>query len=124
MDLDETDQAILRLLREDARLSFRELARRVGVSTPTVASKVRQMEALGVIRGYRAVLAGEEQAPAPAPSAVAVACHECGGPVHGEGVHKAWPQDGARDHWFCCRHCAATFGARLETRSQGARGHR
>lgn len=114
MELDATDQAILRLLREDARLSFRELSRQVGVSTPTVAAKVRRLEALGVIQGYRAVLAGEESAPAaPAPRRVEVACHECGGPIHGAGVHKTWPADGSRDHWFCCRGCSGAFEARL-----------
>jgi DNA-binding CsgD family transcriptional regulator len=119
VDLDATDQAILRLLREDARLSFREIARRVGVSTPTVATKVRQLEALGVIQGYRAVLAGEEAEPAPAPKAVAVACHECKGPIHGAGTRRAWAQDGGRDHWFCCRGCAGAFEARLIARSHG-----
>lgn len=112
VDLDATDQAILALLREDARLSFRELSRRVGVSTPTIAAKVRRLEALGVIKGYRAVLAGEEALP-PAPTRVDVACHECGGPVHGEGQRKSWAQDGARPHVFCCRMCLAAFEKRL-----------
>ena len=114
------EQAILRLLQEDARLSFRELARRTGVSTPTAAAKVRRLEAMGVIRGYRAVLAGDEAAPRP-PKAVAMPCHECKGPVLGAGVHKRWDEDGGRDHWFCCRTCAAEFEARLRKRATGRR---
>ena len=56
MDLDEVDQKLLRALQEDARRSFRELARIAGVSTPTASAKVGALEALGVIRGYRAIL--------------------------------------------------------------------
>lgn len=58
MQLDATDTTIVALLREDARLSFRELALRAGVSTPTAASRVRALEAMGVLKAYRAVLDG------------------------------------------------------------------
>jgi DNA-binding Lrp family transcriptional regulator len=58
--LDEVDKAILRELISNARLSFREIARRVGVSTATVANKVRKMEEEGVIRGYTAIVNAEK----------------------------------------------------------------
>jgi Lrp/AsnC family leucine-responsive transcriptional regulator len=35
-------------------LSFAELGRRVGLSTPAAAERVKNLEAAGVIRGYRA----------------------------------------------------------------------
>jgi len=54
--LDEVDKAILRELISNARLSFREIARRVGVSTATVANKVRRMEEEGIIKGYTAIV--------------------------------------------------------------------
>ena len=54
MDLDPLDIRILKALQEDARLSFRELARRTRASVPTVSAHVRRLEALGVVRGYRA----------------------------------------------------------------------
>jgi len=38
----------------DARVSFAELGRRVGLSTPAVAQRVRRMEDEGIIRAYRA----------------------------------------------------------------------
>lgn len=53
-DLDSLDWKILRELQADARLSYNELARRVGLSSPTVAERVRRMEDGGVIAGYRA----------------------------------------------------------------------
>ncbi len=52
--LDETAWKILTELQNDARLSFAELGRRVGLSTPAVAERVRNLEAVGVITGYRA----------------------------------------------------------------------
>lgn len=62
MKLDPLDERIVLALREDARLSFRALARRVGTTTPTAAARVRALEAAGVLRAYRAVLApGEGQ---------------------------------------------------------------
>ena len=50
--LDEIDWKILRELQADARLSFSEIGRRVNLSQPTVADRVRRMEESGVIRGY------------------------------------------------------------------------
>lgn len=52
--LDHIDWDILQHLQENARIPFAELGRRVGLSTPAVAERVRNMEDAGVIRGYRA----------------------------------------------------------------------
>ena len=52
--LDSIDWQILRELQADSRLSFNELARRVGLSSPAVAERVRRMEDAGVISGYHA----------------------------------------------------------------------
>ena len=202
MDLDEVDQRLLRALQEDARRSMRDLAKIAGVSTPTASAKVKALESLGVIRGYRAVLdphimgrtthvlevetrpsaarrladavgalegveevlelaggrlhvrylaAGHaalqalldalhgmedvqtyrvhtvlsERAAPPAPGlSVSVPCHECKGPIHGSGLKKRWEEDGSKDHWFCCRNCAATFEARLKRMATPPRGDR
>ncbi len=56
MDLDATDAAILRCLQRNARSSLRTIAKEVGVSVPTVSARLRNLEALGIVRGYRAVL--------------------------------------------------------------------
>jgi Lrp/AsnC family transcriptional regulator, leucine-responsive regulatory protein len=56
IELDDVDRALLAALQEDARLSYNELARRVHVSPPTVAQRVRRLENAGVITGYRAVV--------------------------------------------------------------------
>ena len=52
--LDETGWKILQELQRDARLSFPELGRRVGLSSPAVAERVRKLEDAGVITGYGA----------------------------------------------------------------------
>ena len=52
-DLDETDRRLLAALVDDPRLSRSALARRTGLSTPTVSARVARLERLGVIRGYR-----------------------------------------------------------------------
>lgn len=51
---DEIDWRLLDELQLDARLSFNELARRINLSAPAVAERVRRLEAAGVITGYHA----------------------------------------------------------------------
>jgi Lrp/AsnC family leucine-responsive transcriptional regulator len=52
--LDAVGWSILGALQDNARLSFAELGRRVGLTAPAAAERVRQMEDAGIIRGYRA----------------------------------------------------------------------
>jgi Lrp/AsnC family leucine-responsive transcriptional regulator len=54
--LDDVDWRLLEELQQDARLSFTELGRRVGLTRPAVAERVDRLERAGVIAGYRAVL--------------------------------------------------------------------
>jgi len=50
--LDRIDAAILRELSSDARIPRAELARRVGLSAPSVGDRIRRLEDSGVIAGY------------------------------------------------------------------------
>lgn len=52
--VDEIDWKILRELQINARITFAELGRRVGLTTPAVIERVRKLEDSGVITGYRA----------------------------------------------------------------------
>lgn len=57
--MDTIDLAIVELLRANARLSYAELARQVGLSAPAVHERVGKLEAGGIIRGYQADVAPE-----------------------------------------------------------------
>ncbi|BAL23201.1 winged helix-turn-helix transcriptional regulator [Azoarcus sp. KH32C] len=54
--MDRIDLKILAELQQNARISFVELARRVGLSKTPCAERVRRLEDSGVIRGYYAAL--------------------------------------------------------------------
>lgn len=55
-DLDAKDWHILEALQRDARLGYAELGRKVKLSAPAVAERVKRLEEAGVIAGYRAVV--------------------------------------------------------------------
>ena len=57
--MDRVDWHILGELQADARLSFNELSRRVRLSAPAVAERVRRLEACGIITGYHARVEAE-----------------------------------------------------------------
>lgn len=54
--LNRTDRRLLRLLQQDARSSYAELARQVGLSTTPCKERIKRLEREGVIRGYQAIL--------------------------------------------------------------------
>ena len=51
-DLDVTDVRILDALVNDARISIADLARSVGLSSPSVSERIKRLEETGVIEGY------------------------------------------------------------------------
>ena len=81
IDLDDTDQAIIALLRADGRMPYRAIARELDVSENTVRARVRRMEESGTMRvvavtdieaaGYTMLLAIGVQVEGQSPEAVA-----------------------------------------------------
>jgi len=81
IELDETDQAIIALLREDGRMPYRAIARELQVAENTVRSRVRRMEESDTLRlvavtdieaaGYGMLLAIGVQVEGQPPEAVA-----------------------------------------------------
>jgi Lrp/AsnC family transcriptional regulator, leucine-responsive regulatory protein len=51
--LDQIDWKILTELQKDARMSFAELGRQVGLTTPAVIERVRKLEDAKIITGFR-----------------------------------------------------------------------
>ena len=58
MVLDETDMDILRLLQKNARITIREIADEVHLSTSPVHERIRRLEEKGVIKQYVTIVDG------------------------------------------------------------------
>ncbi|WP_420319984.1 Lrp/AsnC family transcriptional regulator [Flagellimonas sp.] len=52
MQIDDLNWEILTCLQQNARESFANIGRKVGLTPPAVAERVKKMEDLGVIEGY------------------------------------------------------------------------
>jgi DNA-binding Lrp family transcriptional regulator len=57
--IDELERMIVRAMNQNARKSFREIAKEVGTSATAVINKVKRLENSGVIKGYIPVVSGE-----------------------------------------------------------------
>jgi Lrp/AsnC family leucine-responsive transcriptional regulator len=55
-DLDPADRVIVEALRDNARATYAELGRLVGLSPPAVHDRVRRLEETGVLAGYHAAI--------------------------------------------------------------------
>ncbi|MEW6456714.1 MAG: Lrp/AsnC family transcriptional regulator [Acidobacteriota bacterium] len=53
---DELERKIVRALNQNARKSFREIAKELGTSAPVVINKIKKLEKLGAIKGYIPVI--------------------------------------------------------------------
>jgi len=58
--VDRTDVRILEVLISDARLSYRQIGKRVGVSAATAMTRVRRLEQEGIIKRYSAMFDHEK----------------------------------------------------------------
>lgn len=56
-NVDSVDRALIAALRANARATYADLARAVGLSAPAVHERVRRLETTGVITGYHAAVA-------------------------------------------------------------------
>lgn len=52
--MDSTDYRIIQILLEDGRIPMKELAKKVALSAPAVAERVKRLEEENVITGYKA----------------------------------------------------------------------
>ena len=50
--LDTTDRAIIAALSENGRITVRELAAQIGLSSPSITERIHKLEDAGAIRGY------------------------------------------------------------------------
>ena len=54
--LDETDKTIIAALTDDGRMTFKQLAKRIGMSSPSVRARILKLEDAGAIRGYTVMI--------------------------------------------------------------------
>ncbi|AHF79741.1 Lrp/AsnC family transcriptional regulator [Thermococcus paralvinellae] len=50
--IDELDRKILSLLQKDARLSYREIAKKLNVAVGTVYNRLKRLEEEGILKGF------------------------------------------------------------------------
>ena len=62
-EFDEKDQAILKLLSANARISFTDIGTELGISRTAVKKRVDALESSGVIEGYKVMLDPKESLP-------------------------------------------------------------
>ena len=60
--LDNLDNIIVNLLLEDGRMSYSDIAEKVGLSRTAVKNRIKSLEESGIIKGYKAVI-NPENAP-------------------------------------------------------------
>jgi len=60
MDMDQIDEKILKNLMVDARISARQLALKLGMSTVTILSRIKKLEKEKIIKGYTALIDHEK----------------------------------------------------------------
>ena len=54
--MDDIDLRIIALLQEDSRLSFNKIAKRLEISVGTAYNRVKNLEAIGIVKGYTVTL--------------------------------------------------------------------
>ena len=127
VQLDETDQAIIKVLEKDGRKSFRQIARETGVSTPTVKARFDRLVNIGFLKSVSPVFDFSKiesnfessQFANPHPDAndynkhrigkntkIKLVCDLCEGPISGE-AHVFRFADFER--FFCCVQCRAAY---------------
>jgi len=55
-DIDEVDRKIIKQYASDARQSYHQVAKKIGVAVSTVQARTKKLEKEGIIKGYTAVL--------------------------------------------------------------------
>ena len=74
LDMDDVNWRILELLQENARTSFSEIGRQVGLTSTAVAERVRRLEDARIVRSYR-IATGDEELGYPITAFVTIAVH-------------------------------------------------
>ena len=127
VQLDETDQAIIKVLEKDGRKSFRQIARETGVSTPTVKARFNRLVNIGFLKSVSPVFdfskieSNSESSKFANPhpdnnehnkqrigknTKIKLVCDFCEGPISGEAHIFRFAEF---ERFFCCVQCRAAY---------------
>jgi hypothetical protein len=109
--LDELDRRIIHALQDNARASFREVARIARTTPPTAIARIRRLTDLGAILGFHIDIAPWADATPTIQLASPVGgprCHLCQGALPQSAVEL---RIAGRAHVFCCTVCRDTMVA-------------
>ena len=56
MEIDEKDRNIINVIISDSRLSYRQIAKKVGLSAVTVLNRIKKLEKEKIIKGYSTII--------------------------------------------------------------------
>jgi DNA-binding Lrp family transcriptional regulator len=123
-ELDEVDIAILNSLMEDGRKSFRQIAREIKVTTPTVQARYRRLVNLGFIKSVSPVLDLSKlnkkrkkqikqsdqkthlKLKLDTNQDIKITCDYCDGPVMGKPTVLKFAK---HERFFCCTSCKTLY---------------
>ena len=54
--IDDLNWAILKSLQENGRVSFAAIGKKIGLTPPAVADRIKKMEDIGILLGYKAIV--------------------------------------------------------------------
>lgn len=107
--LDDTDREILRLLLEDARRPFSDIAEHVDLSAPAVSDRVDRLREIGVVEGFTLRI-DDAKLTAGLDALVRLSVP----PADADHVHGALVDDDRVEHAFLTADGDVTFTARVE----------
>ncbi len=87
--MDKFDQAIINLLRQNARQSVSFIAEQVNLSRSAVSDRIKKLEQAGIIRGYQVLLSESQKEGVSAYFEIQHQCARCSEVIH---VFQAIPE--------------------------------
>jgi len=132
-ELDDIDIGIVKSLQEDGRKSFRQIARDLNISTPTVQARYRRLVNIGLIKSVSPVIdstniidsqkgkLSSKQSPEfhdvhlKSGMSVKIICDLCDGPV-GDKPHVF--KFASFERFFCCNTCKTQYREKNKGRIQ------
>jgi DNA-binding Lrp family transcriptional regulator len=126
VQLDETDQAIIRVLEKDGRKSFRQIARETGISTPTAKARFNRLINIGFLKSVSPVFdftkiennfemseftnhdsnSDDSKSKIGKNTKIRLVCDFCEGPILGEAHIFRFA---GYERFFCCTQCRSAY---------------